>query len=652
MPSKNCEPSCLLSLVFAASIWISCWPLVAINTSPFPGSGLVPWDSSRESNSEQSQCLALCLAPPPEASAKGGVIILPSPSPTSAPHLLTSLCPSTTTSALLNPGGTSLHWFPLADKVVEPTLSLPSTSSPVYSMRKWRPSQARSSSLSFSTPSQETVLYHPSTHKCIFIPPHLCSPHQFLEILRHLDQPRDEYPPFSSGPPLMTYQFLVTWACPMPRECPSSSYFLFDEDLGGWYMDRRWMVAVQLALEKLQAVIRDTLALVGADAPGFLIDHNLELSEKLWRAKDLRELRTADKLLKLRVQLVFARLEKLERLHKGLSWASPLAPKSSFFLPLEFCGSLPEAEGVPALEPLPRSRLCPLILVQHQEKDFASKGFRSLLKPSEAFEAFRSKVDFPDEGGKQLGTTPSGGIPKPPGPAGRLPGPPTPSASLPSPSPPHPQSFGNLHILPHHHSSLNTLDGGFPMTPTTSELDEYCRPSGHALLIPFQYSLSLSPCWKWPPIALGMCPEWAPALSDPKKGLCWTIWQELPAWKPHFQDNWLEISGELVILLGFPAPPPHPLVHWHKLLPSFILSLVHKPKYLGQTFGKLVSRPGLHDSGIKSGNFRRLLLQPGQSLDHMIPESNLATSEGYCNDQARVWSHDSGIKSGNFQRLL
>ncbi|KAF9505723.1 hypothetical protein BS47DRAFT_1367867 [Hydnum rufescens UP504] len=96
---------CNITTPMAAGVVIS----VAINTSPFPGSGLVPWDSSRESNSEQSQCLALCLAPPPEASAKGGVIILPSPSPTSAPHLLTSLCPSTTMSALLNLGGTSLH---------------------------------------------------------------------------------------------------------------------------------------------------------------------------------------------------------------------------------------------------------------------------------------------------------------------------------------------------------------------------------------------------------------------------------------------------------------------------------------------------------------------------------------------------------------
>ncbi|KAF9516149.1 hypothetical protein BS47DRAFT_1360544 [Hydnum rufescens UP504] len=208
------------------------------------------------------------------------------------------------------------------DKVVEPTLSPPSTSSAVYSIRKWRPSQPRSSPLSFSAPSQDTVTYHPTTHECTFIPSHLCSPHQFQEIVRHLDQCRDEYSPLSSGPPLTTYQFLVTWASPILRECPSS-YFLSDEDLGGWYMDRRWMVAVQLALEKLQAVIRDTLSLVSTDGPGFLIDLYLELSEKLWRARDLRELRTADKLLKLRVQLAFAHLEKLERLHKGLSWASP-----------------------------------------------------------------------------------------------------------------------------------------------------------------------------------------------------------------------------------------------------------------------------------------------------------------------------------------
>ncbi|KAF9503233.1 hypothetical protein BS47DRAFT_1402606 [Hydnum rufescens UP504] len=462
---------------------------------------------------ERSQCLALCPAPLPKASAEGSVItssscsLIPSHL---APNLSTPLCPSTTTSALLNLGGTSLHWFPLADKAVEPTSSPPSTSSPVYPIRKWRPSQPRSSSLSFSPPSHETVLYHPSTRECIFIPPHLHSPHQFQEILKHLEQPRDEYSPLSfSGPLLTTYQFLVAWTKFLPRECPPS-YFLLDEDLGGWYMDRRLMVAIQLALEKLQAVIRDILALVGDNGPDFQIDHGLELSEKLWRAKDLKELRTADKLLKLRVQLAFVRLEKLERLHKGLSWASPLVPKSSFFLPLELCGSLQVAWKAPSQEPSPRSRLCPLRLVQ---------------------------------GGKQLGTTPSGGIPKPPGPARRLPGPPIPSAGLPlpnlqplcaripppiiniiqestqlqdlggqpSPSPPRPRSFGNLTILPRHHSPQNTLNRGSPMTPSTSGLDEYCRPSGHALPIPFHHGPSHSPSWKWPLIAPGAHPEWAPA---------------------------------------------------------------------------------------------------------------------------------------------
>ncbi|KAF9518962.1 hypothetical protein BS47DRAFT_1388640 [Hydnum rufescens UP504] len=64
-------------------------------------------------DSEQSQCLALCLAPPPEASAKGGVISLSPSYPLIpsylAPNLSTPLCPSTTMSALLNLGGTSLQ---------------------------------------------------------------------------------------------------------------------------------------------------------------------------------------------------------------------------------------------------------------------------------------------------------------------------------------------------------------------------------------------------------------------------------------------------------------------------------------------------------------------------------------------------------------
>ncbi|KAF9509727.1 hypothetical protein BS47DRAFT_1365024 [Hydnum rufescens UP504] len=230
--------------------------------------------------SEQSQCLALCPAPLSKASAEGSVITLSPPIlPYPTPFPVDLLCPSMTMSALLNLGGTSLHWFPLADKAVKPTSSPPSTSSPVHPIRKWRPSQPRSSSLSFSMPSQETVLYHLGTHECLLLELNvqkddndnmwrnkgesLNPGSQGLNQtkgIHNLDQPRDEYSPFSSGPPLTTYQFLVTWASPIPRECPS--YFLFDEDLGGWYMDRRWMVAAQLALEKLQAVIMDTLALV------------------------------------------------------------------------------------------------------------------------------------------------------------------------------------------------------------------------------------------------------------------------------------------------------------------------------------------------------------------------------------------------------
>ncbi|KAF9504979.1 hypothetical protein BS47DRAFT_1368406 [Hydnum rufescens UP504] len=85
--------------------WLAC--LVAINTSPFPGFGTAPLDPSWESR--QSQCLALFAAPPPEASAKGGVItsspILPIPTPSPVNSTLSKYnnrCPPEL-------GGTLLH---------------------------------------------------------------------------------------------------------------------------------------------------------------------------------------------------------------------------------------------------------------------------------------------------------------------------------------------------------------------------------------------------------------------------------------------------------------------------------------------------------------------------------------------------------------
>ena len=64
-------------------------------------------------DSEQSQCLALCTVPPPEASAKGGrITLLPSISLNPPISSVNSTLSKNDTSALLNMGGTLLQCGP------------------------------------------------------------------------------------------------------------------------------------------------------------------------------------------------------------------------------------------------------------------------------------------------------------------------------------------------------------------------------------------------------------------------------------------------------------------------------------------------------------------------------------------------------------
>ena len=166
------------------------------------------------------------------------------------------------------------------------------------------------------------VIYHPTTHECTFIPPHLRSPPKFQDIVGRLDQPLDGYSNLSLGQSLTVSQFLAVWMRFNPVE-RDSFYFALNGDTGEWYMNKGLIVASQTALELLQTVITDVLAIVGAPRHKFIIDRNSELAEKLWLARSFRELRSADKLLKLRVELTLARLHKLERLHRGESRHTP-----------------------------------------------------------------------------------------------------------------------------------------------------------------------------------------------------------------------------------------------------------------------------------------------------------------------------------------
>ena len=52
-------------------------------------------------------------------------------------------------------------------------------------------------------------------------------------------------------------------------------------------MDKELIVIVQTALEKLQAVITDVIAIVGNEKHEFIVDRDAKLTEQLWTAKEL-----------------------------------------------------------------------------------------------------------------------------------------------------------------------------------------------------------------------------------------------------------------------------------------------------------------------------------------------------------------------------
>ncbi|KAF9508483.1 hypothetical protein BS47DRAFT_1397794 [Hydnum rufescens UP504] len=181
-----------------------------------------------------------------------------------------------------------LHWFPLADEVVEPTS--PSTSHnsqstlclpplhPIMSKCVKTPRQNPHMAIPHYVPSSqhEDILYHATTHECVAIPPRLHLMECYREVTQCLDKLVNEYTdPFLSAP-ITTYQFLM------------------------------------------------------------IVKGNL--TEQLWMSKRIEELRMADKLLKLHVELTFAWLYKLRKLHQASKFA-------------EYDVNLEEALNV---QPLPR----------------------------------------------------------------------------------------------------------------------------------------------------------------------------------------------------------------------------------------------------------------------------------------------------------
>ncbi|KAF9517894.1 hypothetical protein BS47DRAFT_1359189 [Hydnum rufescens UP504] len=107
------------------------------------------------------------------------------------------------------------------------------------------------------------------------------------------------------------------------------TYFVYEEELQEWHMDWELLITVQTGIERLQNVISDVITIVGSEDHRFVIDHEGKLAEQLWMSKRIEELKMANKLLKLWVELTFAWLYKLKKLHQGESLSMPMASEDS-----------------------------------------------------------------------------------------------------------------------------------------------------------------------------------------------------------------------------------------------------------------------------------------------------------------------------------
>ncbi|KAF9505142.1 hypothetical protein BS47DRAFT_1368292 [Hydnum rufescens UP504] len=115
--------------------------------------------------------------------------------------------------------------------------------------------------------------------------PHMAIPHHILlsqhdDVLYHATT--HEYP-FSAAP-VTTYQFLMVWTKFAPAQY-NSTYFMYDEELQEWHMDRELLITVQTGIERLQNVISDIIAIVGNEDHHFVIDCEGKLAEQLWMSK-------------------------------------------------------------------------------------------------------------------------------------------------------------------------------------------------------------------------------------------------------------------------------------------------------------------------------------------------------------------------------
>jgi hypothetical protein len=176
----------------------------------------------------------------------------------------------------------------------------------------------------------EEVRFHPVTRECLYLPPAFRRPDAFRAIVESLDAQLDgQVDPFSTLP-ITIYQFLAVWTRFAPSEY-YTYYFEEDVDTGQWMVHHELLANIRITVFALETVIKDAIALVGGELHRFCVDSEEQYQKKLQGASSLKEIKAADKLLKLRVELTFARLMKLKALHEGVqsSGKSPMGSISS-----------------------------------------------------------------------------------------------------------------------------------------------------------------------------------------------------------------------------------------------------------------------------------------------------------------------------------
>jgi hypothetical protein len=140
----------------------------------------------------------------------------------------------------------------------------------------------------------------------------------FQEIISRLDLPLEGYIDPHTTLPISIYQFLSAWT----KFAPSEYYtYYFEEvvvDMNVWMLQGELMHNIQLSVATLELVIKDAVILVGGEKQHFVIDVESWYQLKLQCVSSLEELKIADKLLKLRVELSLACLVKLKALHDGM----------------------------------------------------------------------------------------------------------------------------------------------------------------------------------------------------------------------------------------------------------------------------------------------------------------------------------------------